>query len=160
MPSTHVACPTGIIDAPINVVWKLLTNMSGWGSFFDLRVTSVEPPGLAAKGQRMLAEAGPRWLHLGVSFEYTLIDEPQYSLELEARFPFGITVHEALDCIPLDERRCRVNYHCHFAFPRGWRGTLLRFLLRRELRKGPADSLSRLKRAAEQAFRDGMAEQR
>ncbi len=74
-----------IVEAPVGVVWKLLTNLSGWGSIFDFRVTSVEPPGPAAKGQRMLGEKGPRWLHLGGSFEYTLIDETHYKLEMDVR---------------------------------------------------------------------------
>ena len=135
-------------------MWKLLTNISGWGSFFDLRVISVEPPGPAAKGQRMLGESGPRWLHLAVSVEYTLIDETHRKLEMDARFPLGITVHEALDCVPLEDGRCRVNYHCRFGFPGGWRGRLMRVLLSRRLKAGPADSLLRLKRAAEQEHRN------
>ena len=151
--TNYLACPTEIVEAPVGVVWKLLTNISGWGSFFNVRVTSVEPPGPAAKGQRMLGESGPHWLHLGVSFEYTLIDETHHKLELDARFPLGITVHEALDCVPLEGGRCRVNYHCHFGLPGGWRGALLRFLLGRRFTAGPADSLLRLKRFAEQEYR-------
>ena len=135
-------------------MWKLLTNISAWGSFFNLRVTSVEPPGLATKGQRMRGEAGPRWLHLGVSFEYTLIDETHYKLEVDAGFPLGMTVHETLDCVPFGDARCRVNYHCDFGFPDGPRGRLMRVLLSRRLKEGPADSLSRLKRAAEQEYRN------
>ena len=92
-----------VVEAPVGVVWKLLTNISGWGSIYNVRVISVEPPGPAAKGQRMLAEPGLRWLHLGMSFEYTLIDETHYQLELDARFPLGMTVHEALDCVPLED---------------------------------------------------------
>ena len=151
--TNFTACPTDIVEAPVDVVWKLLTNISGWGSFFDLRVTSVEPPGPAAKGQRMLGETGPRWLHLGGSFEYTLIDETHYKLEMDVRLSLGLTVHEALDCVPLEGGRCRVNYHCHFGLPAGWRGTLLRFLGGRGFTTGPADSLRRLKRAAEQEHR-------
>ena len=154
----YLACPTEIVEAPVGVVWKLLTNISGWGSFFNLRVTGVEPPGPAAKGQRCSVESGPRWLHLGVSFEYTLIDETHYKLELDARFPLGITVHEALDCVPLEGDRCRVNLHCHFGLPGGWRGALLRFLLGHRFTAGPADSLRRLKRAAEQVYQGRKAE--
>ena len=73
MTPTYLACPTAIVEAPVGVVWKLLTNISGWGSFFNLRVISVEPPGPAAKGQRMLGESGPRWLHLAVSVEYSCV---------------------------------------------------------------------------------------
>ena len=134
---TYLACPTEIVDAPVGVVWKLLTNISGWGSFFDLRVTRVEPPGPAAKGQRMLGETGPRWLHLGGSFEYTLIDETHYKLEMDVRLSLGMTVHEALDCVPLEDGRCRVNYHCNFGFAGGWRGRLMRVLLSRGLKEGP-----------------------
>jgi hypothetical protein len=151
--TNYAACPTEIVEAPVGVVWGLLTSISGWGSFFDVRVTSVEPPGPAAKGQRMLGESGPRWLHLGVSFEYTLIDETHYKLEMDGRLPLGMTVHEALDCVPLEHGRCRVNYHCNFGFPGGWRGRLTRILLSRGLKEGPADSLLRLKRAAEQEHR-------
>jgi Polyketide cyclase / dehydrase and lipid transport len=154
MSTTYTACPTGIVEAPIDVVWKLLTDISGWGDFFDVRVKTVEPTGPAVPGQRMIGESGPRWMHLGVSFEYTLVDEAHHQLELDARFPFGITVHESLDCVPLENNRCRVNYHCDFHFPDNWRGKLLRVVLNRELTAGPADSLGRLKRAAERACRD------
>ncbi len=151
MSTTYLACPTDIVQAPIDVVWKLLTDLSGWGNFFDVRVVSVEPPCPGAVGQRMLGAAGPKWLHFRVTFEFTVIDEVHHNLELDIRMPLGITVHEQLDCVPIDQVRCRVNYHCHFGFPAGWRGRLVQFALRRELRAGPADSLQRLKRAAEQA---------
>ena len=158
--NNYLAGPTEIVEAPVSVVWRLLTNFSGWGSFFDVRVTGVEPPGPAAKGQRMIGESGPRWLHLGVSFEYTLIDEQHYKLEIEGRLPFGMTVHEAMDCAPLVDGRCRVSYHCNFGFPDGLRGRLTRTLLSRGLKEGPADSLLRLKRAAEQENRSREAEDR
>ena len=159
----YMACPTDIVEAPVGVVWKLLTDISGWGSFFDLRVISVKPPGPAVRGQRMLALFGrkvPRWLHLGGSFEYTLIDETHYKLEMDVRLPFDLTVHEAMDCVPLEDGRCRVNYHCNIGFPDGWRGRLMRILFSRGLKTSPADSLSRLKRAAEQEHRGGKAEKR
>jgi hypothetical protein len=159
MPSTFTACPTAIVDASIEVVWNLLTNFAGWGNFYDVRVISVEPPGPAVIGQKMRGESGPRWLHLGVAFEFTRI-EIHRKLELDIKLPLGITVHEDLDCIPVDVNRCRVNYHCHFGFPEGWRGALMRRLLSRGLTEGPADSLSRLKHAAEQAHRDSRQQDR
>ena len=160
MTTNYLACPTEIVEAPVGVVWKLLTNLSGWGSIFDFRVTSVEPPGPAVKGQRMLGAKGPRWLHLGGSFEYTLIDETHYKFEMDVRLSLGLTVHEALDCVPLEDGRCRVNYHCNIGFPDGWRGRLMRILFSRGLKTSPADSLSRLKRAAEQEHRGRKAEKR
>jgi hypothetical protein len=155
MPKTFTACPTAIVEAPIEIVWGLLTDFAGWGNFYDVRVLSVEPAGPAAVGQRMRGESGPRWLHLGVWFEFTRIEHHR-KLELDIGMPWGITVHEDLDCLPVgggdSERLCRVNYHCHFSFPASWRGTLLRRVLSRGLTTGPADSLSRLKRAAERKY--------
>jgi hypothetical protein len=154
MPTTYLACPTAAVDAPVEVVWNLLTNFAGWGEFYEVRVKSVEPPGPAVVGQRMRGESGPRWLHLRVSFEVTRV-ETHRKLELDIQLPLGICVHADLDCLPLPDGRCRVNYHCHFGFPSGWRGAILRRVLSRGLVEGPADSLSRLKRAAEAAHRGG-----
>jgi hypothetical protein len=37
-PPTHLACPTEIVEAPVEVVWKLLLNTAEWGKFYDVRV--------------------------------------------------------------------------------------------------------------------------
>ena len=103
-------------------------------------------------GQRIFGESGPRWLHLTVTLAYTAIDVSQRSLRLEVQMPLGIAVREELSCSPISDRQCRVNYHCHFSLPSGWRGALLRLLMRREFRVGPVDSLRRLKQAAERRF--------
>ena len=135
------------------MVWGLLTNFAGWGDFYDVRVKRVEPPGPAVVGQRMLGESGSRWLHLRVAFEYQRIDEPNHQLEIKAELPLGLRVLEDLDCVPIDASRCRVNYHCNFEIPDGWRGKLIRTFLGRELTAGPTDSIARLKRTAEAAHR-------
>jgi hypothetical protein len=141
-----------VIEAPIETVWDLLTNPAGWGGFYDMRVVKVDPPGPMTAGQRLIGETGPRWLHLDITFEFTRIDPEQHKLEFVGQLPFGLKVHEALDCTPLDGQRCRVNYHCNFELPPGWKGALLRRLLGRGFDSGPADSLQRLKRAAEHAY--------
>jgi hypothetical protein len=150
----YASCPTTIVNAPVGIVWALLTEPTGWGDFFDLRITSVDPAGPAVVGQRIHGESGPRFLHLKLAFQYIEIDAPHYKLVLNVRLPFGITVREDLNCVPLQANQCRVNYHCDFRFPTGWRGTIARTVMRRELDAGPADSLSRLKRAAERLCAD------
>jgi hypothetical protein len=140
---TVSGCPTELVDAPVEIVWTLLTEPAGWSSFYDLRVIRVEPPGPARVGQRIFGESGPRWLHLAVTLTYTAIDVLQRRLGLEVQMPLGITVREELSCSPISDRQCRVNYHCHFSLPSGWRGALLRLLMRRELRAGPADGSRR-----------------
>ena len=145
----YSACPTDVVEAPLEVVWGLLTDPARWGEFFDVRITGVEPAGPAHVGQRFRGESGPRVLHLVVRFAYTRVDTAPHRLGMDIQLPFGITVREDLDVVPLGAARCRVNYHCHFGFPPGWRGRVARVLLGRELDAGPADSLARLKSAAE-----------
>ena len=102
-----------------------------------MRITRVEPAGLAAIGQRFYGESGPRFLHIGLKFEYTKVNEAQHQLGLNVQLPFGITVCEDLNCIPISNTRCRVNYHCNFGFANGWRGAITRATMRRNLDAGP-----------------------
>lgn len=146
---THISCPTGIVNAPVELVWELLTHAERWGDFWDVRVTTVEPPGPAVVGQTVFAESGPKFLRLKLQFRFSEIDALKYKLGLDARFPLGINVREDLTCVPMSRTQCRVNYNCGFSFPTGWCGWTLHFLLRRGLNTGPADSLSRLKSEAE-----------
>ena len=148
----YSSCPTSIVNAPVEIVWALLTRPEEWGDFYDVRVRLVEPAGAAAVGQTVFAESGPRLLHFALEFRFTKIDAVNYELGLDVRLPFGITVREDLSCVPLGQDQCRLNYHCGFGFPAGWRGAVARFLMRRELNSGPVDSLSRLQRAAEQRY--------
>ena len=150
MGKTLTNCPTALVEAPVEVVWELITDPAAWSSFYDLRVKRIEPPGLAKAGQRVFAESGPRWLHLAVTLTFTAIDIAQRNLELVVQLPMAIVVREKLGCQRINAIQCRVSYHCEFALPSGWRGSLLRILLWRELRVGPEDSLRRLKQAAEQ----------
>ena len=145
----YASCPTSIVDAPVETIWRLLTRPEKWGEFFDLHVLSVELPGPAAVGQTIVGESGPRRLRLKLRFRFTKVDNQNYQLGFDARLPFGVTVREDLSCARLGAGRCRVSYNCNFGFPEGWRGAVVRLLMRRELDAGPADSLSRLKRFAE-----------
>jgi hypothetical protein len=148
----YASCPTGVVNAPVEVVWTLLTHPEGWGDFYNVRITAADPAGPAVVGQTVFAQSGPEFLHLKVQFRFTEIDALNYKLGFDARFPFGVTVREDMSCIPLGQQQCRVNYHCGFGFPTGWRGAVLHFLMRRRLDSGPADSLARLQREAERLY--------
>jgi Polyketide cyclase / dehydrase and lipid transport len=148
----HSSCPTSTVNAPVEIVWELLTRPETWGDFYDVRVTSVEPAGPAVVGQTVFAESGPRLLHLALEFRFTKVDAVNFELGLDVKLPFGVTLREDLNCAPIGQEECRVNYHCGFAFPTGWRGMVARMLMHRELNSGPVDSLSRLRRAAEERY--------
>jgi hypothetical protein len=145
----YFSCPTDIVNAPVELVWTLLTHPEGWGDFYNVRITASDPPGPAVVGQAVFAESGPLFLHLKLQFRFTEIDALNYKLGFDARFPFGVSVREDLSCVPLGPKRCRVNYHCGFGLPAGWRGAIMQYFVRRRLDTGPADSLARLKREAE-----------
>ena len=148
----YTSCPTGLVNAPVEVVWTLLTHPEGWGDFYNVRITAADPAGPAVVGQTVFAQAGPEFLHLKLQFRFTEIDALNYKLGFDARFPFGVTVREDMSCIPLGQQQCRVSYSCGFGFPTGWRGAMLHFLMRRRLDSGPADSLARLQREAERLY--------
>jgi hypothetical protein len=149
---THLACPTALVDAPAEAVWFLLTQPAGWGSFYDMRVTAVAPTGPAIAGQVIEGESGPQFLHLKIEIRLVDIDATNHRLSLNVKLPFGVTVREDMNCIPIGANQCRINYRCGFSFPAGWRGTLLRLAMRREVDSGPLDSIMRLKRAAERRW--------
>jgi hypothetical protein len=146
------SCPTSLVDAPIGVVWSLLTEPACWAEFFDIRISHIDPSGSAVVGQRIYAESGPRFLHLGVTLEYIYINASRGTIGLTAIFPLGITVRENLSCGIVSDTQCQVNYRCEFGLPEKWRGVIARMVLRRKINVGPADSLLRLKRAAELRF--------
>ena len=146
-----LTCPTEIVNAPIDVVWALLTTPERWGDFYDIRDVRADPPGHAVVGQKCRGESGPRIFHFAVRFEYLEIDEAKHRLVVDVTLPLGMRVREDLDCIASGAAQCRVNYHCAFTFADGLRGRVVRALMGRELEMGPRDSLMRLKRAAERA---------
>jgi hypothetical protein len=145
-------CPTALVNAPIDIIWTLLTEPAGWAGFFDIRISHIVPSGAAGVGQKIYAESGPQFLHLRVTLEFTEVDVARRVIGLSVQLPLRISVLENLSCSVVNDTQCRVNYHCAFGFPMGWRGAVARILMRREIEIGPADSLSRLKRAAELQF--------
>jgi hypothetical protein len=138
----YASCPTAVVDAPADLVWALLVDPAGWGSVFDVRVASVDPPGPAVVGQRVCVETGPRIFHLKVGLRVIAIDPDHRRLRLDIKLPFGLIVDEDLRCTPVGDTRSRVDYRCFFDFPGGWRGRLVRVLVNQKLNSGPRDSLS------------------
>ena len=146
------SCPTETVEAPVEMVWTLLTDPASWDKFYDIRTQRIFPEGPAIPLQIVYAESGPVFLHLKVELQFVEVDATTYRLKLLVSLPFGISVQEDLNCVSLGENQCRVNYHCNFSFPGGLRGAIVRVLLFGELKSGPVDSLVRLKNEAESRF--------
>jgi len=145
----HLSCPTTVINAPIDTIWALLMDPLSWHKVFDIRIQNALPRGPATPGQIVRAESGPSWMHLKLSIEIVAVNPAAHRIKMMIQLPLRLVVHEDLDCVPIDPTSCRVNYRCDFAFPSGWRGCAIRLLMSRELKRGPEDSLRRLKDAAE-----------
>src|SRR5271166_1863221 len=88
LPLTHASCPSTVVSDPVQIVWLLLTDPARWGDFFDVRITRVELAGSAVIGQRFYGESGPRFLHIGLKFEFTEVNEAQHQLGLNVQLPF------------------------------------------------------------------------
>jgi len=137
-------CSTEVLFAPAERIWHLLTDprkLAQWTG-----TTLVEGPARQmSAGDHLALRAG------GLRITFDVLDmHPPRELTLDSRLPFGVTNHEQIQIARIDAHSSRVTYNCHFIFPPGWRGQLIETALGRRFATGPARSLGRLKRAAEQ----------
>jgi uncharacterized protein YndB with AHSA1/START domain len=141
--------PSAVVDAPAERVWDLLTRPEGFHLWAEAAVVAAEPPGLAQAGQELHVVTRA----LGWTFAMTIavqeVDEEGRRLCFEVEQPFGVHTEERVRVADAGEGRALVSYEAASSLPEGWRGALARLLLGRELRRGPAASLKRLKRMFE-----------
>jgi uncharacterized protein YndB with AHSA1/START domain len=97
-------CPTDIIHASPERVWELLVNPArlGW-----LGVKVVEAPARdLAVGDRLVFGPAP-----GLRLSWDVLSvEPQRTLELDVKVPFGIRNHEIVVVSPVGIDSCRVTF--------------------------------------------------
>jgi uncharacterized protein YndB with AHSA1/START domain len=135
---------TEVLLAPAERIWHLLTDPRKLTQWTGTKL--VEGPACPmSAGDHLVLGAGV----LRITFDVLDMRPPQ-ELTLESRLPFGVTNHEQIQITPIDAHSSRVTFNCHFIFPPGWRGQLVEKILGRRFVTGPARSLRRLKRAAEQ----------
>ena len=137
-------CPTDVVLAPAERVWDLLTDPRKLAQWTGTKL--VEGPACPmSAGDHVVLGAGV----LRITFD-VLDMRPPRQLMLHVRLPFGLTNREQIQITPIDAHSSRVTFNAHFIFPPGWRGQLVEKILGWRFATGPARSLSRLKRAAEQ----------
>ena len=139
------------IEAPIDIVWSMLTVPSGWADFFPLRILSVRPPGRAVPGQRVVCESRFQIFPITFEVEYRKINIEQHALTLDVQFPCGVMAQEEIECTALGANRCVVKFRCDFAYPNGWQGAIAVALMSRRLDARTSEWFRRLKREAEWA---------
>ncbi len=100
-------CPTGVVEASAETVWKLCTEPSLIDTWCDTRL--VEGPGRAlVEGDVLRFKTGP-----GRLFEVKWkvgAPKPPRELPLRIELPFGLLNEEVITVTPLGERRCRVTF--------------------------------------------------
>jgi uncharacterized protein YndB with AHSA1/START domain len=137
-------CATDVLLAPAERIWHLLTDprkLAEW-----TRTKLVEGPACRmCAGDHLVLRGG------GLRITFDVLDmSPPRQLMLHARLPFGLTNREQIQIMPINAHSSRVTFNAHFIFPPGWRGQFVEKILGRRVVTGPARSLRRLKRAAEQ----------
>lgn len=99
------ACPAAIVNAPADSVWRCLVNPEEYG-WIDGTVTQVVPEGRAHPGQKVLIKKSG----LQIVVTVVAVQEAAHRIRLTTRFPFGITVQNAISCGELDPEHCRLQF--------------------------------------------------
>jgi uncharacterized protein YndB with AHSA1/START domain len=98
-------CPTDVILAPAERVWRLLTNppeLAQWSG-----TTLVEgPPRVVSAGDRLVLRAGV----LHIIFDVLDMQAPR-QLTLDIALPFGVTNREQIQITPIDANSCRTTFN-------------------------------------------------
>ena len=102
------ACPSDRVQAPVEVVWELLMNPSGYGRFWDMTVDRVEPDGRAAAGQRFFAWTLCRPLR--IVGEILEVDEARHTIRFHTALPFGLVGDNRIECSAIDAGSCMLRY--------------------------------------------------
>jgi hypothetical protein len=103
-------CPADTVQAPVHVVWDLLTRPAEYGRFWDVTIARVEPDGPAAPGQRFFGSSralGRRWR---VDGEVREVDHSRRQILFRMTLPLGLVSDNRIVCTAIDERSCMLRY--------------------------------------------------
>lgn len=98
-------CPTDIILAPAERVWRLLTDPHELAHWSGTKLVHA-PARTMRVGDRLVFRAA--MLH--ITFDVLDLQAPR-QLTLEVVFSFGIKIHEQIQIAPIDVQSCRVTFN-------------------------------------------------
>jgi uncharacterized protein YndB with AHSA1/START domain len=99
-------CPTDIVAAPAQRIWKLLTQPTQLAAWLGARLIDGPTHTLVA-GDRIVLAPG---FGMRVIFE-VLAMEPLRQLALDAHLPFGVVNHEVIQILQAGAEGCRVTFN-------------------------------------------------
>lgn len=103
-------CPIAIINAPAEKVWNFLSEPANYALWWNAETRLIVPEGHATPGQKIYAqtsELGRKW---DVNIIVETVDDVSCHIDLTTALPFGITVHNHISCLSLEEENCRVSF--------------------------------------------------
>ena len=103
-------CPIAIVNTPTERVWKFLSEPGNYALWWDAETYSIVPEDHARLGQQIHAQATELSRQWNVNITVEMVDEARHQIDLNTRLPFGITVHNHITCIPIDNTSCRVSF--------------------------------------------------
>ena len=103
-------CPITIVNAPVEKIWKMLSEPESYALWWDAQTRSVEPPGAAVPGQVIYAQTRAQGVSWKVTIRVEAVDAARQRLDLTTRLPLGITVHNHIACTPVGESACQVSF--------------------------------------------------
>ncbi|MGZ3459492.1 MAG: SRPBCC family protein [Archangium sp.] len=104
------ACPTDVVEAPVEGVWSFLTSPDRLDLWWDAKVARVSPPGPMVAGQRIDASTRAFGRSFPVRFDVHQVDAEQHQVRMTAYLPLGLINDTTLTCSPLQGGRCRVTF--------------------------------------------------
>ena len=101
-------CPTAIVQAPPERVWRLLTNPTDLTRWSGVRMLQ-RPDRPLSPGDQIVFRAGPGGF-FKVTF-HVLKAEPARRLALDVLLPFGVVNHENIVITPISDSESRVTFN-------------------------------------------------
>ena len=98
-------CPTDVILAPAERVWRLLTTPSELALWSGTKLVEVPSRAMSA-GDRLVFRAGV----LHITFDVLDVQAPR-QLTLDIALPFGVKNREQIQITPIHANSCRTTFN-------------------------------------------------
>ena len=103
-------CPLATVHASVERVWTFVSEPANYALWWDAQTRSIVPEGAVSPGQKIYAQTTALGKHWNVNVTVEEVDEAKRQIHLTTVLPWGITVHNHIACIPLDDAHCRVSF--------------------------------------------------